>query len=331
MMVDLPQLYAVKECADLFVDAALRNAEGDLMFLSAFGRDTALLQFFSAFTLPLTGGGLGGFTLTRDKESHRVNVGEPESLQKLTGRLPRDNLFGNLSHTWLYRECLLKPDRIGRRAVLLRYAEDEAAFATRVWLMVRELSPVPLLDHWREPLLAVLGDDIVQSLSTGKWPPVGDIDARVVALPDDFERIVSAAVARQALTLNRGQMPGDSAERLTAARLDVQRDSRRETPKPRSQRLFELGKVVYTPGIGELLSSGAVNLADLLRRHAAGDWGAVSDDGHANEAALQNGDRILSAYPVDDALPCEGFGDNTVWVITEWDRSVTTVLLPSEY
>ena len=41
--------------------------------------------------------------------------------------------------------------------------------------------------------------------------------------------------------------------------------------------------------------------------------------------------RFLSAYPIDESQPCEGFGDNTLWIITEWDRSVTTALLPSEY
>jgi hypothetical protein len=46
---------------------------------------------------------------------------------------------------------------------------------------------------------------------------------------------------------------------------------------------------------------------------------------------VKDGDRILSAYPIDPAKPCEGFGDNTLWIITESDRSVTTFLLPDEY
>lgn len=46
---------------------------------------------------------------------------------------------------------------------------------------------------------------------------------------------------------------------------------------------------------------------------------------------MREGFRILSAYPIDSALPCEGHGDNCLWIITEADRSVTTILLPDEY
>jgi hypothetical protein len=46
---------------------------------------------------------------------------------------------------------------------------------------------------------------------------------------------------------------------------------------------------------------------------------------------LKTGNRILSAYPIDETQPCKGHGDNTLWIITEADRSVTTFLLPGEY
>jgi hypothetical protein len=55
------------------------------------------------------------------------------------------------------------------------------------------------------------------------------------------------------------------------------------------------------------------------------------EDWETNDAALKAGDRILSAYAIDLSLPCEGFGENTLWIITEADRSVTTFLLPKEY
>jgi hypothetical protein len=63
-----------------------------------------------------------------------------------------------------------------------------------------------------------------------------------------------------------------------------------------------------------------------------GDWGCVCDaDKRTNDLALKHGDRILSAYPIDPSQPSQGYGDNTLWIITEWDRSVTTALLPEEY
>jgi hypothetical protein len=93
---------------------------------------------------------------------------------------------------------------------------------------------------------------------------------------------------------------------------------------------FDLGQIVATPGALDACSQAHLMLC--LARHATGDWGCVcAEDAESNEAALTEGLRILSAYPIDPAKPCEGFGDNTLWIITEGDRSVTTFLLPEEY
>ena len=95
----------------------------------------------------------------------------------------------------------------------------------------------------------------------------------------------------------------------------------------RPRALFALGRVVMTCGVNALVQGGAVNPIGLLRRHVTGDWGDMSDDDKAqNEAAVKSGeDRLMSSYPIA-ASP-----DGRVWIITEWDRSVTTLLLPSEY
>ena len=85
---------------------------------------------------------------------------------------------------------------------------------------------------------------------------------------------------------------------------------------------FQLGAVVGTPNALEHLTP--VEITTLLDRHAAGDWGDVSpDDALLNNDALDNGDRILSAYEIE--------GKGRFWIITEADRSVTTLLLPGDY
>jgi hypothetical protein len=94
------------------------------------------------------------------------------------------------------------------------------------------------------------------------------------------------------------------------------------------QPAFPLGQVVATPGALQLLELHGVDVFDLLRRHASGtDWGDVGPaDRKANHDALIYGDRVLSVYtlvPSDPAIK--------LFCITEWDRSVTTVLKPSEY
>ena len=91
--------------------------------------------------------------------------------------------------------------------------------------------------------------------------------------------------------------------------------------------LFTVGNVVATPGALDLLDRYGLNAATVLRRHIRGDFGAVcAEDRAANLAAIRGGMRILSAYAVGP----EGNSEK-LWVLTEADRSVTTLLLPSEY
>jgi hypothetical protein len=95
-------------------------------------------------------------------------------------------------------------------------------------------------------------------------------------------------------------------------------------------KLFELGQIVSTPGALDACSREYMN--ECLTRHIRGDWGVVcAEDRKANFDALTTGGRIMSAYPIDPEKPCKGFGANTLWIITESDRSATTFLLPSEY
>ncbi len=87
--------------------------------------------------------------------------------------------------------------------------------------------------------------------------------------------------------------------------------------------LLPLGRVLVTPGALETLGKGQGPPFDYLARHATGDWGELcAFDRHQNEVALRNGYRVLSSYSL---------GGVRLWVITEADRSVTTILLPEEY
>lgn len=87
---------------------------------------------------------------------------------------------------------------------------------------------------------------------------------------------------------------------------------------------FDLGALVITPGAIAALRQGRTTARDLVERHARGDWGDThpGDEG-VNDTALTCGERLHSVYHLAE--------DQTLWVITEWDRSVTTVLLPEEY
>jgi hypothetical protein len=84
-----------------------------------------------------------------------------------------------------------------------------------------------------------------------------------------------------------------------------------------------LGRVVATPGALKLLGKSGGHPFDLLARHATGDWGELcAFDRRQNEIALREGYRVFSSYEAPEGK---------VWIITEADRSVTTILLPEEY
>ncbi len=85
---------------------------------------------------------------------------------------------------------------------------------------------------------------------------------------------------------------------------------------------FSLGKVVATPNAIAAIPQDKIISA--LQRHQSGDWGTVCpEDRRANDDALVEGSRILSVYFVPRGLK--------FWIITEADRSVTTILLPEDY
>jgi hypothetical protein len=87
---------------------------------------------------------------------------------------------------------------------------------------------------------------------------------------------------------------------------------------------FNLGCIVATPGALRAMEKSGDTPDTFLSRHASGDWGELCDeDKSANEVAIQDNERIMSVYSLADG--------EKIWVITESDRSVTTVLLPDEY
>ena len=94
--------------------------------------------------------------------------------------------------------------------------------------------------------------------------------------------------------------------------------------------LFDLGTIYQTEGAAAVLPPDRIPV--VLSVHVSGDFGvSCEEDKQTNRLAISNGGRIMSAYPIDPDKPSAGYGENTIWIITERDRSVTTILLPSEY
>ena len=88
--------------------------------------------------------------------------------------------------------------------------------------------------------------------------------------------------------------------------------------------LFNLGQLVATPGALAVLEKSGQNAMEFLSRHVRGDWGELPEEDKAeNQFSLEKGFRLLSSYRTT--------ADDRIWVITEADRSHTTLLLPEEY
>ncbi len=87
--------------------------------------------------------------------------------------------------------------------------------------------------------------------------------------------------------------------------------------------LFQLGQLVATPGALAAVGDDSLAFVPLIDRHLSGDWGDMPPEDKASNAdALTHGNRLMSAYTLHG---------EKLWVITEADRSVTTILLPEEY
>jgi hypothetical protein len=88
--------------------------------------------------------------------------------------------------------------------------------------------------------------------------------------------------------------------------------------------LFPLGRIVATRGALTALQEARQDASEFLLRHAIGDWGELGDeDRKENDFSLTRSLRLLSTYTLASG--------EKLWIITEADRSVTTLLLPSEY
>ena len=195
------RLYVIREQGDVFVDAAAADDHGQLLFVSLYGRDTAIQQFMSRLHLRGKEGGVDRLQFA-DPKTYEVElevlVGDPHRLDKVTGRLPKENLFGNLVHAWIFDSSVVEVDKAARSGWYMNSTNTGISsneIAKHIWSLVTSLSSVPLMDHWQEPVVEMLGTQGIRSSRA-----VGQVAATRVALPDDFEAQVSGLVIDGTLT-----------------------------------------------------------------------------------------------------------------------------------
>jgi len=143
-------LFPIEECNDLFVDACACDEQRNLVFLSAWGRDTALQEFLARLTLGAAEDGLSQFHIVVDGRSLPVfpNI---DLLEKRTTRQMRGTLFGSLIHLWLFDRRCVQPDRANHFAYAL--LENGQSPHQRLWPLIQDTCPLPLLPHWQKPVM----------------------------------------------------------------------------------------------------------------------------------------------------------------------------------
>ncbi len=149
-------LCRIDECPDLMADGCIGDENGNLVFLSIWARDTAVQEFLARLTLGRDEQGLDQFhVITEQGSSVPVFVGNVENLEKRSTRAFRRTLFGSLSNVWLFDRRCVRPDKANASAMAL-LPRDSAHRLDRLWTLVRDTCPLPLLDHWRDLVLDLL-------------------------------------------------------------------------------------------------------------------------------------------------------------------------------
>lgn len=149
-------LYRIDECPDLMTDACVGDEQGNLIFVSIWSRDTAIQQFLARLTLAHDEQGLDHFhVITAEGGSLPLAVGSAERLEKRTTRAYRRTLFGSLCNIWLFDRRCIRPDRANATALALLPANSSHR-PDRLWGLVQDTCPLPLLDHWRATVLDLL-------------------------------------------------------------------------------------------------------------------------------------------------------------------------------
>ncbi|MCW5706930.1 hypothetical protein [Shinella sp.] len=189
-----PRLFSIMECSDLMADACVCDDAGNLVFLSVWARDTAIQQFLARLTLGAGEHGLDRFDLVceepgDDADPVTVLVGDARRLEKRATRVFRRTLFGSMVNLWLFDQRCVKPDKSNSTALAL-LRRDDGNRIDRLWTLVQDTCPLPLLDHWRDTVMTLLMQrSMLVRLPTSLGPLEGhrlaiDVPALTTALGD---------------------------------------------------------------------------------------------------------------------------------------------------
>ena len=199
----------------IYCDALVDDNEF-LIFASLWGRDTAIQELLARLSLPLHEGGLSQLefsspTVPTLKEV--IHIGNPDRLDKLTGRMPKANIFGDIVQLCLFDKRAITPDYINRQAYLLcpnakelaNISADSVDITEKTWQLVKSVCHLPMLDLWQVPIMNLLRDQ--NWLTTHQGYAINSIS---IHLPEtEFDETISQMIKNGQLLLEPPQTIGN--------------------------------------------------------------------------------------------------------------------------
>jgi hypothetical protein len=167
-------LYPIRESKDLMADGYLADEGGNLILISLWGRDTAMQQLLARLTLGPEKDGLNSLHIVGPDESViELAIANVQALEKRAAREYGRTLFGTIVHLWLFDLRCIEPDKANGTAVIL-VPKDDPLRVQRLWVVVQDTCPLPLLPHWRDLVLELLKSrSMLSPLPQAKGPLEG--------------------------------------------------------------------------------------------------------------------------------------------------------------
>jgi len=185
---------------------ALVDDNESLVFTSLWGRDTAIQELLARLSLPLHEGGLSQLDFQGENSEGRfqkvVHIGNLNQLDKLTGRMPKANIFGDIVQLWLFDKRVSTPDYVNKQAYLLwphtRGSQALVGDMTeKTWQLVKSVCHLPLLDIWQDQIMKLLRKQGWVTISKGCA-----IDSIGIKLPEiEFDQEITEMIQSGQLTL----------------------------------------------------------------------------------------------------------------------------------
>jgi len=187
-------LYKLSVIADIFTDAYLIDDSNTLVFLSVWGRDTALQEFLARLQLSSSNNGIRDFHIIGNNTDQYVRLPNVDELDKTTAKTSRESIYGTLTQLWIFDKLAVKPDLANHRALMFYHVDE---IKPDPWSMVKMVCPLPLLDIWRDTILDVCNEHKwIRELDKGYG-----MNAYYIEIKDELEIVMTKLIQEHKLTL----------------------------------------------------------------------------------------------------------------------------------